>query len=145
MGVGLLYLTWSPKENWRDQRTTFRSYPPLTIFWLFCLLYVIAAPWIPNNLLASIPFYVVPVLGTGMLFVGVGYWLFWAKLLPMLGFHIQHEIIQLPDGSERVKYIVSVPSPGARRPVQALADPAAQHVTPSLRRRRFRGSNYIGD
>jgi hypothetical protein len=107
VGLGLLYLTWKRSENWKDQRTTFRSWPPLTIFWMLCLLYTIAAPFIPNKLLQAIPFYVVPVLGTGMLAVGVAYWAVWAKVLPMLGFHIQHEIMQLPDGSERVKYIVS--------------------------------------
>lgn len=42
-----------------------------------------------------------------MLAIGTVYWLVWAKLLPLLGFHIQHEVIQLPDGSERVRYVVS--------------------------------------
>jgi len=108
LGVGLLLLTFKPSLGWKEQRTSFRSYPLLTIFWLTCLLFVLAAPFIPNSLLASIPYYVVPALGTGMLAVGVLYWVVWAKLLPLLGFHIQHEIIQLPDGSERVKYVVSI-------------------------------------
>lgn len=107
IGIGLLYLTFNSSENWREQRTTFRSYPPLTIFWVISLLFVLAAPFIPNNLLSNIPFWVVPGIGSSMLAIGTVYWLVWAKLLPLLGFHIQHEVIQLPDGSERVRYVVS--------------------------------------
>jgi phosphatidylinositol 4-kinase len=109
LGVGLLYLTWTPSERWREQRTTFKSFPILTIFWCLSLLYVIAAPFIPNKLPPSVPFYVVPTLGTSLLAIGTAYWLLWAKVLPLFGFHIQHEIEQLPDGSERVKYIRVTP------------------------------------
>ncbi|KAL1875908.1 hypothetical protein VTK73DRAFT_9763 [Phialemonium thermophilum] len=105
LGVGLLYLTWTPAERWKEQRTSFRTFPILNIFWIASLLYVIGAPFIPNNFLSAIPFYVVPVLGTSLLVIGSLYWLVWAKVLPMFGFHIQHEVEQLPDGSERVKYI----------------------------------------
>jgi phosphatidylinositol 4-kinase len=108
LGIGLLYLTWTPSERWKEQRTTFKSFPILTIFWIMSLLYVIAAPFIPNTLPPAVPFYVVPTLGTSLLAIGTAYWVFWAKMLPMFGFHIQHEIEQLPDGSERVRYIVSL-------------------------------------
>jgi len=112
LGVGLLYLTWTPSERWKEQRTTFKSFPILTIFWIISLLYVIAAPFIPNTLPPAVPFYVVPTLGTSLLAIGTVYWVLWAKVLPLFGFHIQHEIEQLPDGSERVRYIVSsAPSP----------------------------------
>ncbi|KAB5558261.1 phosphatidylinositol 4-kinase-like protein [Coniochaeta sp. 2T2.1] len=106
LGVGLLYLTWTPSERWKEQRTTFKSFPILTIFWIISLLYVIAAPFIPNTLPPALPFYVVPTLGTSLLAIGTAYWVFWAKMLPLFGFHIQHEIEQLPDGSERVRYIL---------------------------------------
>jgi hypothetical protein len=108
LGGGLLYLTFKTSENWRDQRTTFKNYPLLTIFWMFSLLFSVAAPFIPNTQVASIPFWVVPTLGTSMLFIGTVYWILWAKVAPALGFHIQHEVILLPDGSERVRYIVSL-------------------------------------
>jgi len=68
------------------------------------LLFVVAAPFIPNNLIPGIPSAVVPALGTSMLAIGAVYWLVWAKVLPLMGFDIQHEIVQMPDGSERVKY-----------------------------------------
>jgi hypothetical protein len=71
------------------------------------LLFVQAAPFIPNQFLSNVPFYVVPTLGTSLLGLGTVYWLGWAKLLPAFGYDIQHEIVQMPDGSERVKYKVS--------------------------------------
>ncbi|KAK0738572.1 amino acid permease-domain-containing protein [Schizothecium vesticola] len=104
LAVGLLYLNFTPSERWAEQRTTFRSSPLLTIFWIASLLFVLGAPFIKNNQLNAIPYWVVPTLGTSMLAIGVVYWLVWAKVLPLLGFHIQHEIVQMPDGSERVKY-----------------------------------------
>lgn len=107
LAVGLLYLNFTPSERWAEQRTTFRSSPLLTIFWIASLLFVLGAPFIKNNQLNAIPYWVVPTLGTSMLAIGVVYWLVWAKVLPLLGFHIQHEIVQMPDGSERVKYKVS--------------------------------------
>ncbi|KAK4135481.1 amino acid transporter [Trichocladium antarcticum] len=104
LAVGLVYLNFAPSERWAEQRTTFRSSPLLTIFWIISLLFVQAAPFIPNTFLRNIPFYVVPTFGTSLLAIGTAYWLVWAKLLPAFGYHIQHEIVQMPDGSERVKY-----------------------------------------
>lgn len=106
LGVGLLYLRYKPTSGWAEQRTTFSSYTPMTVFWIVSLLYSLSAPFTPNELLGkAIPFWVMPFLGTSMLVIGVGYWLVWANLLPMFGYQIQHEVVQLPDGSERVKYV----------------------------------------
>ncbi len=107
LAIGLVYLNFATSERWADQRTTFRSSPLLTIFWLVSLLFVQAAPFIKNSFLVNVPFYVVPTLGTSLLVLGTLYWLIWAKLLPAFGYDIQHEIVQMPDGSERVKYKVS--------------------------------------
>lgn len=115
IGAGLLYLTFNVSEGWREQRTTFRSYPLLTIFWIATLLYSVAAPFSTNKMLKSVDYWVVPTLGTSVLAIGVAYWTVWANLLPLLGFQIQHEVIQLPDGSERVKY-VHVPRKRKPRP-----------------------------
>ncbi|KAK4155208.1 phosphatidylinositol 4-kinase [Chaetomidium leptoderma] len=104
LAVGLVYLNFAPSERWSEQRTTFRSSPLLTIFWIISLLFVQAAPFIPNHFLKKVPFYVVPTLGTSLLAIGTVYWLVWAKVLPAFGYHIQHEIVQMPDGSERVKF-----------------------------------------
>ncbi|KAK4169529.1 phosphatidylinositol 4-kinase-like protein [Cladorrhinum sp. PSN259] len=106
LGAGLVYLNFTPSERWAEQRTTFRSSPLLTIFWVVSLLFVQAAPFIPTNVgeAKAIPFFVVPTLGTSLLGIGTLYWLVWAKVLPAFGYSIQHEIVQMPDGSERVKY-----------------------------------------
>jgi hypothetical protein len=103
------------------------------------LLFVLGAPFIPNSRDAAIPHWVVPALGTSMLGIGTVYWVIWAKLLPLMGFHIQHEIVQMPDGSERVKYKVS-----AARVVSSLEfghaeklteHPMSQRVKPKRKRR----------
>lgn len=107
LAIGLLYLNFASSERWAEQRTTFRSSPLLTLFWILGLLFSLSAPFVPNRLGGNVPFYVVPTLGTSMLAIGAGYWLVWAKVLPAFGFQIQHEIVQMPDGSERVKYKVS--------------------------------------
>lgn len=107
LALGLVYLNFAPSERWAEQRTTFRSSPLLTIFWILSLLFVQVAPFIDNDFLLFVPYYVFPTLGTSLLVIGTGYWLVWAKVLPAFGYHIQHEIVQMPDGSERVKYKVS--------------------------------------
>lgn len=134
LGIGLLYLTFARHEGWREQRTTFHSYPILTMFWLCSLVYVLAAPFIRNSQLASIPWWVVPTLGTSMLVIGTVYWLVWAKVMPLLGFHIQHEVQILPDGSERVRYIVSRHLPATV--VQPWRPTCANTRCSMLRRRR---------
>ena len=107
LAIGLLYLNFASSERWAEQRTTFRSSPLLTLFWILGLLFSLSAPFVPNTLSGNVPFFVVPTLGTSMLAIGAVYWLIWAKVLPAFGFQIQHEIVQMPDGSERVKYKVS--------------------------------------
>jgi hypothetical protein len=137
LACGLLYLNFTPSERWAEQRTTFHSTPLLTIFWILSLLFVLGAPFTPNNLIPAIPFYVVPALGTSMLGIGTVYWLIWAKLLPAMGFDIQHEIVQMPDGSERVKYKVS-PTQCHRRVwgAEKLTEHAIeQRVKPKRKRR----------
>jgi len=42
-----------------------------------------------------------------MLGVGLLYWVLWAKVPPLFGYKVNHEIVTLSDGSEIVRYIVS--------------------------------------
>ncbi|KAL2164066.1 hypothetical protein VTH06DRAFT_3280 [Thermothelomyces fergusii] len=104
LALGLVYLSFAPSEKWAEQRKNFRSSPLLTIFWIVALLFVQAAPFIENDFLQNVPYYVFPTLGTSLLVIGTVYWLVWAKVLPAFGYQIQHEIVQLSDGSERVRY-----------------------------------------
>lgn len=108
LALGLVYLNFAPSEKWSEQRTTFRSSPLLTIFWIVALLFVQVAPFIENDFLRKVPYYVFPTLGTSLLVIGTAYWLAWAKVLPAFGYVIHHEVVQMPDGSERVRYKVSL-------------------------------------
>jgi hypothetical protein len=93
------------------------------------------APFIENEFLQGVQYYVFPTLGTSLLVIGTAYWLVWAKLLPAFGYHIQHEIVQMPDGSERVKYKVS-----SHLELQCwewcLADVVVQRVKPKKRKKQ---------
>lgn len=119
----------------------------MTIFWILALLFVQVAPFIENDFLENLPFYVFPTLGTSLLVIGTAYWLVWAKVLPAFGYQIQHEVVQLPDGSERVKYKVSpVAKPSGPQFVfccverhAVLADTVTQRVKPRKPKKRKQG------
>lgn len=110
----------------------------MTIFWTVSLLFVQASPFIPNRFLDTVPFYVVPTLGTSLLALGTLYWLVWAKVLPAFGYDIQHEIVQMPDGSERVKYKVGFQKLSLEEACRLLTwcCVVVQRVKPKKRRRQ---------
>ncbi|KAI9750738.1 MAG: hypothetical protein M1815_001596 [Lichina confinis] len=107
IGIGLLYLTYSKHENWRPRRTELHAWPVTTVFWIISLAFVIVAPFLPNTTVSpSIPWFVVPTVGTSVFLLGGLYWLGWAKIWPMFGYAIHHDIQELPDGSEVVRFVV---------------------------------------
>ncbi len=107
IGAGLLYLTFSKTENWRSERTKLHAWPLTTIFWLCSLAFVIIAPFFRNTTVTpQIPWYIVPTIGTSILVIGPFYWFLWARVWPRFGYAIEHEVKELPDGSEVVKYVV---------------------------------------
>ncbi|OAL50310.1 amino acid transporter [Pyrenochaeta sp. DS3sAY3a] len=110
VGLGLLYLTYSSRSDWKTERTTLHAWPPTTIFWLCSLLFVLFAPFMKNTTLTpTIPWYVVPTVGCCMFAAGTVYWVMWAKVLPMLlGYKIEPQKDVLADGSEVIKYVVSL-------------------------------------
>lgn len=108
VAIGLLYLTYSKQENWKSQRSELHAWPAATVFWILSLSFVVIAPFIKNTTVTpSIPWYVIPTVGTSVLVLGSLYWVGWAKIWPMFGYAIQHDIEELPDGSEVVKFLVS--------------------------------------
>ena len=112
VGVGLLYLTYSKREGWKAQRSELHAWPATTIFWILSLVFIIIAPFFRNTTITpSIPWYVMPTVGVSVLMFGGLYWVGWAKIWPMFGYAIQHQVEELPDGSEVVKFVVSYPSP----------------------------------
>ena len=110
IAIGLLYLTYSKTETWREERKELHAWPPATAFWICSLGFSLLAPFFRNTTVTrSIAWYVFPTVGTGGLALGVLYWIMWAKIWPFFGYAIEHEIQQLPDGSEVVKYKVNIP------------------------------------
>lgn len=105
IATGLLYLTYSKTETWKQERKELHAWPLATAFWICYMGFSLLAPFFRNTTVTrSIPWYVFPTVGTGGLALGVLYWLLWAKTWPLFGYAIEHEIKQLPDGSEVIKY-----------------------------------------
>ena len=51
------------------------------------------------------PYYIFPVVGVGVLLLGVLYWAIWTRLLPRIGgYRIEAERKLLDDGTETVRY-----------------------------------------
>ena len=108
IGCGLLYLTFSQTQNWAAERRGFRAWPPLVAFWVASLLFVNITPFFQNTTVTpAIPWYVLPTVGSSILVLGPLYWFGWARVWPLFGYAIEHQVEQLPDGSEVVRYMVS--------------------------------------
>lgn len=107
--VGLVYLNFMFLECWVEQRIIFWSLFLLMIFWMVLLLFVQVVMFILNQvfMMERLLYYVVFMLGMSLLVIGMVYWLIWVKVLFVFGYYIQYEIVQMFDGSERVKYKVS--------------------------------------
>jgi len=70
----------------------------------------------------SIPYFVFPVVGLGTLFIGVGYWVVYAKVLPRIGgYEISVEREVREDGMEVVRHrrIKKVDTPEVVEAVEA--------------------------
>lgn len=115
IGSGLVYLVLSPSSNWVAQRTSFHTSPIATIAWAISLLFLLIAPFIPNQRVTpTIPWYVVPTVGISVIALATVYWFYWFKLWPMFGWSVETRIETLPDGSERVRYEVSTYSSSSK-------------------------------
>ncbi|KAA8910684.1 high-affinity methionine permease [Sphaerosporella brunnea] len=83
VALGLLYLQFSPRQKWTSP---FHSYVPFTVIFLLSNVFLVIVPFIPpSRNTSSYPHYVFPLVGVGVLLLGVAYWLVWAKLWPKLG------------------------------------------------------------
>lgn len=70
-------------------------------------IFLAVVPFIPpNESSTTYPYYVFPVVGVGVLVLGMAYWVFWTQILPRLGgYKVMSERRVLEDGSEVVRYI----------------------------------------
>lgn len=83
MAFGLLYLQFTPAENWTSP---FHSYTAATLIFGLSNAFLCVVPFIPpNESSTSYPYYAFPVVGVGVLLVGVLYWVLWAKVWPKIG------------------------------------------------------------
>ncbi len=108
IALGLIHLTLSPSSTWKTERTTCHTSNYLTVPWALSLLFVLSAPFIKNNTITpTVPWFVVPTVGCSIIVIGTIYWVYWFKIWPLFGYNIEHHVEVLPDGSERVRYVVS--------------------------------------
>jgi len=109
IACGLVYLTLSSSSNWKNERTSFYTSNYLTIPWALSLVFVLSAPFIKNNTITpAIPWFVVPIVGCSIIVIGTLYWIYWFHIWPLFGYSVEHNVIVLPDGSERVEYVVCI-------------------------------------
>ena len=82
---GLIYLQWKKSENWSSP---WHTYLPITILYLLANIFLAVTPFIPPNgnwNADGYPYYVFPVVGVGVLFLGGFYWVCWTKIWPAIG------------------------------------------------------------
>lgn len=105
VAAGLIYLHYKKSENWTSP---FHSYLPFTLIFLLSNAFLAIVPFIPPKGVSDpdgYPFYVFPVVGVAVLFLGAAYWAVWLNLVPRLrGYKIEGERHILDDGAEVVRY-----------------------------------------
>jgi len=85
---GLIYLQYSKSENWSSP---WRTRLPVAVTFLLLNLFLVITPFIPPNgdwNADGYPYYAFPLVGTGVLLLGVVYWLVWTNILPRYGVHV---------------------------------------------------------
>jgi len=104
VAAGLIYLHWNrEREQWDSP---WHSMFPVNVIYMLSNIFLAVVPFIPPDVQnTTYPYYVFPVVGVGVLVVGVVYWAVWTKLLPRLGgYKVVSERTVLEDGSEVVRY-----------------------------------------
>jgi len=102
---GLIYLHYNKSENWTSPWQTHVS---VAFVYLLLNVFLAITPFIPPNSdwnADGYPYYAFPLVGTGVLFLGVLYWLLWTKVWPRLGeYVVVTERFIDEDGFEVVRY-----------------------------------------
>ncbi|KAF2712695.1 amino acid transporter [Pleomassaria siparia CBS 279.74] len=106
VAAGLIYLHYSKREAWTSP---WHTYLPVAVLYLLLNVFLAIVPFVPpkgdwNS--KGYPYYVFPVIGLGVLLLGVVYWVCWTKLWPKIGgYHVATERRVDEDGVEHVRYI----------------------------------------
>lgn len=102
---GLIYLRFRESENWTSPWKT-----PIWVAVIYLLLnaFLAITPFIPPNSdwnADGYPYYAFPIVGTGVLFLGVLYWVLWTKVWPRLGGYVVVSERTIDEyGNEVVRY-----------------------------------------
>ncbi|KAI1298405.1 amino acid/polyamine transporter I [Xylaria venustula] len=102
--AGLIYLHFKKSENWSSP---WHTYLPISVLYLLANIFLAVTPFIPpTNINADgYPYYVFPVVGVGVLLLGVFYWVCWTKIWPAIGgYKIVATRIIDDDGVEAIRY-----------------------------------------
>ncbi|KAF2756904.1 amino acid transporter [Pseudovirgaria hyperparasitica] len=105
VAAGLIYLQWRKSERWTSP---WHTYLPITVVYLLSNVFLAVTPFIPpkGDINADgYPYYVFPIVGVGVLLLGMTYWGLWIKVLPKIGgYKVVGERVILEDGAEVVRY-----------------------------------------
>ncbi|KAK0652600.1 amino acid/polyamine transporter I [Cercophora newfieldiana] len=102
---GLIYLHYNKSENWSSPWQTHVS---VAFVYLLLNVFLAITPFIPPTSdwnADGYPYYAFPLVGTGVLLLGVLYWALWTKVWPRLGgYTVVTERFIGEDGSEVVRH-----------------------------------------
>ncbi|KAF2196989.1 amino acid transporter [Delitschia confertaspora ATCC 74209] len=104
--AGLIYLHYKKSERWTSP---WHTYLPVAVLYLLAMVFLAVVPFIPPDgdwNAEGYPYYVFPVVGVGVLLLGVFYWVCWTKIWPKIGgYKIVAERHIAEDGVEVVRYV----------------------------------------
>jgi len=105
VAAGLIWLHYVKSERWTSP---WHTYLPIIVLYLLANIFLALVPFIPPDGdwdADGYPYYVFPIVGVGVLLLGVVYWTAWTKIWPRLGgYKIVAERTITDDGAEIVKY-----------------------------------------
>lgn len=106
VAAGLIYLHYSKRERWTSP---WHTYLPISTLYLLANAFLAVVPFIPPDgdwNAEGYPYYVFPVVGVGVLLLGVVYWVCWTKVWPKLGgYKIVSERYEDDVGTEHIRYV----------------------------------------
>lgn len=106
VAAGLIWLQYKKSENWTSP---WHTYLPITLFFFLVNAFLAIVPFIPPTGQTDpdgYPFFIFPVVGVGVLLLGIVYWFGWTRVWPKIGGYriVSERFISEDDGHEKVRY-----------------------------------------